>query len=525
MVGREGYAKPQSGGLVMPNILVAAVGMTPQVVTETLIKLQGDHVDIDEIVVFYTTDDRVKQGVQHLEKELKNKTKATLIQIPLEFDEVNGPEQDRQFMRIVFSELWKRRLHDESLYVSIAGGRKTMSALLYWIAEIVGARNITHILTSTEVEQSKEFFPPLEKLTLIKLDFLDFFPVVIHLCKVNEINTNNSDKVWKIVKLLPTLLPGLMQKVISEVYPSDEDEIDFQSDKIKEIKTRLLKQIHSEPSAHILLFGETGVGKEYIAKFINKNTTGDSNRKRPFITINCATITPQIAGSELFGHKKGSFTGATDNKIGQIELARDGDLFLDEIGELPLEVQAKLLRFFQFGEYTPVGDTAKKSIVVRVIAATNREPKDLRVRKDLLGRFKFIYTIPPIRERPDDIKQFTIEILKKSKKTITKEAMDLLLDYNWPNNFRELASVLSNAPLLEADTNDQISADAIKKAIEDTKLYQINTYQEDINEKTKIETVLKKYAGKKGKVKLAAKELETAPSTLYNKIKEYKIIV
>jgi two-component system response regulator HydG len=499
----------------MKNILVTAIGTSPQIVTETWQKLTvEDNIVIDEILTFHTTDSKVITAINELKEQLPIK-KVKFTPISLEFVDILGPKENSQFTNIIFSELWKRRLHDESLYVSIAGGRKTISALLYWIAELVGAKSITHVLTSAEVEHSKDFFPSPEKLNLVKLFAIDLFPSIIHLCNVNKIDTNKPEKVWAVIQNLPSILPGLMENAVKEVFPTTEDGVDFEG--LRELKEKVKREINIAPTAHILILGETGVGKEYLVRFINRITQKSKGTARQLITTNCAVVSQQLAASELFGHKKGAFTGAINDKKGKIELARDGDFFLDEIGDLPVEVQTQLLRLMQFGEYEPIGAEKSEKINVRLIAATNKSISVLR--DDLKYRFTYIYTIKPIRERPEDIKKYVNSFFKQQNESMDKGAMALLLKYDWPGNFRQLRNVLSRASANRSNSS-LVTIEDIKKAIEESQsLYQPNFLPKD-DEKTRIEKALKE---SKWNVAKAAKKLNKSKSTLYNKIKEYRI--
>jgi CRISPR-associated Csx14 family protein len=496
----------------MSNILITVVGMTPQIVTETWQKLKAEGITIDEILIFHTELPTVLNGISELKRQLDKKN-VRYTTISLGFEDVFELKENSQFIKNVFSELWKRSIQGESLYVSIAGGRKTMSALLYWIAELVGAKSITHVLASPEVESSKDFFPSPEKLNLVKLSAIDLFPTIIHLCNVNKIDKDKPDKVLEVIQQLPTILPGLMENVVKEVFPAVEDEIDFEG--IRELKEKVKREVNKNPNAHILILGETGVGKEYLAKFINNITPASEGHKRTFVAINCAVLTPNLAASELFGHRKGAFTGAINDKKGKIELAKNGDFFLDEIGDLPIEVQTQLLRLMQFGEYEPVGAEKSEKINVRLIAATNKPISVLR--EDLKYRFTYFYRIKPIRERPEDIKKYVNYFLKKENKGMDKGAMALLLEYDWPGNFRQLYSVLSHASA-NSSNSSMFTIEDIKQAIEESQMiYQPNFLSRD-DEKTRIEKALQE---SKWNVKEAAKNLKISKSTLYNKIKEY----
>ncbi|MEW6616750.1 MAG: sigma-54 dependent transcriptional regulator, partial [Thermodesulfobacteriota bacterium] len=212
-----------------------------------------------------------------------------------------------------------------------------------------------------------------------------------------------------------------------------------------------IKQI-ADSKTTVLIEGESGTGKELVAKAIHFN----SNRKgKPFIAINCAGIPEPLIESELFGHEKGAFTNAYGRKLGRFELADSGTLFLDEISELSLATQAKILRFLQERELVRVGGTETISVDVRLIAATNRNLEDSvangAFREDLYYRIKVVpIHLPPLRERKEDIpllvNHFLNRIMKEKDaeaKSISSEALDLLIEYNWPGNIRELENIIA----------------------------------------------------------------------------------
>jgi transcriptional regulator with GAF, ATPase, and Fis domain len=204
----------------------------------------------------------------------------------------------------------------------------------------------------------------------------------------------------------------------------------------------------------VLILGETGTGKELVARAIH----GLSPRKdRALLKVNCATLPSNLIESELFGHEKGAFTGAHARQLGRFEVASGASLFLDEIGELPLELQPKLLRVIQDGEFERLGSSGTIKVDVRVIAATNRnleeEVRRGRFREDLWYRLSiFPITVPPLRERVEDIALlvdfFVDKISKrlgKSIESIPTSVMNILQDYHWPGNVRELENVMERA--------------------------------------------------------------------------------
>ncbi|MBI5075504.1 MAG: sigma-54-dependent Fis family transcriptional regulator [Nitrospirae bacterium] len=227
------------------------------------------------------------------------------------------------------------------------------------------------------------------------------------------------------------------------------------SDSMMKIIETLEKVIPTK--SNILLLGESGTGKGLMAELIHCNSP---RRDKPFISINCSAVPEGLLESELFGYKKGAFTGANSDKLGLITLAHQGTFFLDEIGDMPPNLQAKLLKVLETGEVFPLGDTKPKIADIRIVSATNvdieNRLKDGRFREDLYWRLNVIeIQIPPLRERKDDIemlsKHFVSKYAAEHKKKILgldKGALALLIDYRWPGNVRELRNVLERAVVL-----------------------------------------------------------------------------
>ena len=214
---------------------------------------------------------------------------------------------------------------------------------------------------------------------------------------------------------------------------------------------QLIQQVAPE-KATVLITGETGTGKELVAKAIH---AASLRKNGLFVAINCAAIPAEILESELFGHEKGAFTGAIKERIGKFELADGGTLFLDEIAEMPIQLQAKILRVLQEGVIEKIGSNKSITLDVRVIAATNRDPlqavKDNKLREDLYYRLNvFQLNTPPLRERPDDIKRLAHYFLAKSGTQISDAALLQLQAYAWPGNVRELENILERAAILAA---------------------------------------------------------------------------
>ena len=225
---------------------------------------------------------------------------------------------------------------------------------------------------------------------------------------------------------------------------------------------RVLQQVEivAPTDATVLIDGETGTGKELIARAIHHRS---GRRTHPLVTLNCAAIPPGLLESELFGHEKGAFTGALTQRIGRFELANEGTLFLDEIGDLPLELQPKLLRVLQEHEFERLGSSRTRRTNVRLVAATHRDllamVQQRTFREDLYYRLHiFPLTVPPLRQRRDDIpllvrhfaQQYTHQMHKRIEH-IPAEAMAELVHYDWPGNVRELQNVIERAMILSAN--------------------------------------------------------------------------
>ncbi|MCL4476485.1 MAG: sigma-54 dependent transcriptional regulator [Nitrospirae bacterium] len=297
------------------------------------------------------------------------------------------------------------------------------------------------------------------------------------------------------------------------------------SESIKNILT-VIEGI-KDSDCNVLLTGETGVGKSLLAKIIHFTSR---RQNMPFLSINCATLTEELLASELFGHEKGAFTGAVRTKQGLVEIADSGTLFLDEISEMAPNLQAKLLKVIEEGEFYRVGGTRAIRVDVRFIAATNQPVRRLiaeaRFREDLYYRLNVMEIfIPPLRERKDDIEPlssyFLQKHLPKSNKKITsisKEAMDILLHYSFPGNVRELENIIERAIILEKGL--VITSESLPQTIT---MFQIETIEpgkiktiDELNREY-AEKILDMVGGNKSR---AAELLGISRTTLWRVLKE-----
>lgn len=288
----------------------------------------------------------------------------------------------------------------------------------------------------------------------------------------------------------------------------------------------------------VLILGESGTGKEYIARMIHENST---RKDKPFVAVDCGSLSVELAPSELFGHKKGSFTSAISDKTGVFLEANGGTVFLDEVGNLSYEVQKQLLRALQEQKIRPVGSASDVNIDVRIIAATNEDLEKAieegRFRQDLYHRInEFSVNVPPLRDRVDDIEEFchhfieqANEELGKDVKKISDDAMSAIKQHQWTGNLRELRNVIRRSVLFA--NNDTLTKDnlpefnhsrsnamttVVVKETRDQKDWALTKG----DEKEQIEAALKEARGNKT---IAARLLQIDRKTLYNKMHLYNI--
>jgi len=352
---------------------------------------------------------------------------------------------------------------------------------------------------------------------------------------VRSIQMGASDYITKPVN--PDELLMIIKSVLNKDASSKSDSVEYQdaikgksqvSDKINEYISLV-----APTDMSVIIQGESGTGKEYAARSLHMQS---NRRDKPFIAIDCGALSKDLAASELFGHIKGAFTGALNNKKGQFEAAHGGTLFLDEVGNLSYEVQVKLLRAIQERTIQPLGSTKNLKVDVRIVTATNDDLKTSvqngTFREDLYHRLnEFKIQLPPLRERGRDIELFINHFVKQANQALGKNVVkiaapvkELLLQYDWPGNLRELKNVikrmilLTNGEIAELDSLPEEMMLAIDRdtSVAGSDLKAIN----EINEKALIQETLVKVRFNKSK---AAKLLNIDRKTLYSKMERYEI--
>ncbi len=325
-------------------------------------------------------------------------------------------------------------------------------------------------------------------------------------------------------ELLPTIRSLLKRK--SRNLVKREHILDRESEAFQAIDHRI--RLVAPTNISVLILGENGTGKEHIAAKIHRRI---DRAEKPFVAVDCGLLSPSLAASILFGHEKGAFTGATDNKAGYFGEADGGTLFLDEIGNLPVEVQQMLLRAIQSKTYRSVGGNRDKVADVRIIAATNEDlnkaVEEKRFRRDLYYRIReFIIELPPLRKCREDILPladfFVGEMnaeLKKSVSGFDAEAKKRLALYHWPGNVRELRQTIQTAVLMTGEgliSATALGLDAMKaeSGISDFAL---------VDETMQKERIIKALKQTDGNKRQAAKLLGISPPTLYKKMEQYNI--
>jgi len=344
------------------------------------------------------------------------------------------------------------------------------------------------------------------------------------------------EKPWDQERLLVIIRNALKQqqllrenRELQRTHPG-RDEMVGRSAAMQEIRETIERV--ADTDARILVMGENGTGKELVARAVHRHSR---RAAQPFVEVNCAAIPEELIESELFGHVKGSFTGAIANRLGKFEQADGGTLFLDEIGDMSLSAQAKVLRVLQEGQLEKVGGNETSRVDVRVIAATNKdllaESEEGRFREDLYYRLNVVpIRVPPLRHRREDIPMLidyflerVAESLGRPRKSLTAAAMEKLQAYAWPGNVRELRNciermvILSRGDEIEA-SEVQLESPTARRPQDDLMAHE--TFQAFKDEAEK-RFLLAKLAENDGNVSRTARALEMQRSNLYKKIEKY----
>ncbi len=362
----------------------------------------------------------------------------------------------------------------------------------------------------------------------LKFGAFDYFPKPIDMQRL-EPALKNAIKAYDLVKELEFLKENVKKEY-------SFDNIISSDGKMQDVFKLVTKVLNNEIT--VLIHGESGTGKELIARAIHYN---GRRKDKPFIVVNCASIPRELLESELFGHEKGSFTGAHQRKLGKFEMANEGTIFLDEVGELEMLLQAKLLRVIQEKEFERVGGNELIKTDVRIISATNRELKEAveqkQFREDLYYRLNsFPINIPPLRQRKGDVlvlaehflKEFN-EKLGKNVRGFTKRAIKLIYEYNWPGNIREMENTIERCLIItEKDTIDIDDLPNHLRSADPSASIDYNgaMFSDDTIipfEKLKEESIRHALKVTNGNIVEAAKKLQLGRATIYRLMERYKI--
>ncbi len=362
----------------------------------------------------------------------------------------------------------------------------------------------------------------------IKYGAYDYFSKPIDQQKL-ELSLKNAIRNYDLVKEIQNLKENVKKEY-------SFDNIISADGKMQDVFRLVSKVLDNDIT--VLIYGESGTGKELIARAIHYN---GRRKDKPFVVVNCASIPRELLESELFGHEKGSFTGAHQRKLGKFELAKDGTIFLDEVGELEMLLQAKLLRVIQEKEFERVGGNELIKTNVRIISATNRELKQAveqkQFREDLFYRLNsFPISIPPIRQRRADIlvlTEFFLEEfnkkLQRNVKGFSKKALKLIYEYDWPGNVREMENTIERCMIIsEKDTLDIDDLPQHIRAADPS----ISTDQQSVMftddnivpfEKIKEKSIRHALKVTGGNIVEAARKLQLGRATIYRLMEKYGI--
>ena len=428
-----------------------------------------------------------------------------------EFESISTESNPNQLNYLIANEQYDVVLLDMNYTVGSTSGKEG----LFWLKHIKENKPETEVVMMTAYGDLKL------AVEAMKLGAMDFIV-----------------KPWENEKLIATVASAVklkqsqqevqrLQTHQKELNRSLSEEINIigDSDAIKEVHRQIRNVAATD--ANVLILGENGTGKELVAQAIHHYSY---RVNQPFIKIDLGSITESLFESELYGHKKGAFTDAKSDKMGRIVLADNGSLFLDEIGNLSMAMQAKLLSVLQNREVVPVGSNEKISVNIRLISATNQLLDEMishgEFREDLLYRLNTItIQLPPLRDRTSDIPLLVNHYLnhfgkKYRKETIkpNKTLLDQLSKYHWPGNVRELQHAVERAVIMADSDTLEFTDFAFREGQSNIELDELNL---DILEKSAIEKAIKKFNGNMSK---AAKELGIGRTTLYRKMEKHNII-
>ncbi|HDP97567.1 MAG TPA: sigma-54-dependent Fis family transcriptional regulator [bacterium] len=384
------------------------------------------------------------------------------------------------------------------------------------------------------LKRIKEFDP---RIPVIMISALDSIEKAVQSMKLgaHDYIAKPIDRDRLRVTAKNTLMTTTLEREVSDLRSELKrkyafDNIIGQSGVINDVFKSMEKVVNSNVT--VLIQGESGTGKELIARAIHYHSKTRANK--PFVAVNCTALPESLLESELFGHEKGSFTGAHGRRIGKFEQADTGTIFLDEIGMMSPATQAKVLRVLQEREFERVGGSEMIKVDVRVISATNRDleeaMKNSEFREDLYYRLSvFPIKLPPLRERKEDIPLLAAHFLKKYSdqenkhlESISSDALELLMAYNWPGNVRELENAIERAAVLT--NTDEITAKDLPPAVRsigEKKIYESDSTLSGWIEKLEEEALRQALLENEGNISKTAKKLGIGRATIYRKAKKY----
>jgi len=444
--------------------------------------------------------------------------KTQIIQVSSSLREIVGID----LMSEPTLDLWRTITHPEDTPINQKMLEKSMKT---------GEKFDLEYRIITKNKQELKWIHGIGEVTLVNGGVINFFGTIQDITE-RKIAENKIAKANEELKEANKQLNVLRNQLEQEnVYLRNELDLVFNYEEMvygSEEFSGILSEVEkvAPTNATVLLLGESGTGKELLARAIHNNS---SRNNKPLIKVNCSAIPRELIESELFGHKKGSFTGAINDKIGKFELADGGTLFLDEIGDLPLDMQPKILRFLQEGEIEVVGGTSGlKKLDVRIISATNRNLKEevdkKQFREDLYFRLNvFPIEVPPLRKRVDDIPLLVEHFVDKFNKAygknikfITDEAMSKLKSYKWPGNIRELENLIERASILSTSTT--LIIPGFESSTQKAKPIKNKNLTLDVAQRNHILQVLEQSNWKISGPESASALLGLKPSTLRDKM-------